>query len=91
MDWEDITSYRQGDKERIPASYEKRTGFLRVVVTRSIHGDRGAWYLRSNLPGLDMVEVGRGDDPVPAQRQALKLVKSRLAELAQNLEEMKDD
>lgn len=44
--WKDVTSYSQGDKERIARSWEYRAGKFRITVTR-LHGADG-WYLTVN-------------------------------------------
>ena len=88
--WKDITSYRAGEKERVPQTYEAKSGWLRVAVTRHIHHP-GDWLLRCNLPGLEMVTVATGDDVKIAKRNALKLIENRLAELQQDLEEIARD
>ncbi len=42
-DWKDITTYSQGDKERIPRSWQMDIGMFRLIVTRK-HGLEG-WFM----------------------------------------------
>ena len=43
IEWKDITSFSQGDKERVPRTFEARVDAIRLVVTRR-HGLNG-WFM----------------------------------------------
>lgn len=86
MSWRDVTSYSQGDKERVPRSWEwKRIGppTLRILVHRLI-GLPG-WYL--TCFDVNLRDMGLGDDLEKAKANALKMVRVRLAAWAEMVKE----
>lgn len=46
MEWKDISSFSQGQKDRTPTTFEAKFGKLRLVVTRHIHHEPTDWLIR---------------------------------------------
>lgn len=42
-EWKDVTSYSRDDRDRIPTSYAKSIGGLRLTITCGHIDDRGNW------------------------------------------------
>jgi hypothetical protein len=70
--WKDETSYTQGDKERIPRSWVRWDGLLRVTVHRHIHYPPDQWLL-SCAPWFDKREL-ESKDADAAKDEAVTLV-----------------
>jgi len=50
MEWEDTTSYSQGDKERIPRTWLLRCDILEIIVTKHIYNP--GWNLICRQAGV---------------------------------------
>ena len=87
IQWTDTSSYGQGETNRVPSTWTVQSGHLTITITRHIHFP-GKWLLRTNMPGLDMVDLSTTNEPVTEaiKRDALKRVENYLAELQQDLE-----
>lgn len=51
--WKDITSYSQGEKERVPTTYEAVAGTLRIVITNGHIYHKGEWVAHIRPFGID--------------------------------------
>jgi hypothetical protein len=82
MNWTDITSYSQGDRDRTPRSWEARCGNLRLIVTRH-HGLEG-WFTTVNgfysMASLGSTEIAE------AKAEAIQRLKHELLSSLQALE-----
>lgn len=76
MDWKDTSSFSQGDKVRIPATFTLLAGGLKVVVTRHIHAEPDEWVLNCE-PWFRHTIVGKGSAD-EAKSAALALVRNKL-------------
>jgi hypothetical protein len=84
--WTDCTTYRQGDKERIPTTFEVESGMLRIVVTNGHIHYKGQWVMHCYRLGID-TELLRGAlTREQAQQHARQRVESAIAELQQDLD-----
>jgi hypothetical protein len=82
--WHDCTTYRQGDKERIPHLFEAVSGGLRISITDNHIIYRGQWVMHCPVLRIDtMLLKARTRDE--ACREAWKTVENTLAELDQDL------
>ncbi len=59
MKWKDVSSFSQGDKARIPCSFELRAAGIRIAVSRHIHYAPDAWVLRCE-PFTTGTEISNG-------------------------------
>jgi hypothetical protein len=84
--WKDCTTYSQGDKERIPHSFEVISGDLRISITSGHIHYKGQWVMHCYKLGIDTKPLAVGITREQAQAQACKIVENRLAELQQDLE-----
>lgn len=82
--WKDITTYRQGDKERKPTSYQAKSGSLVITVTCGHVMHRPNWIMHCYQLGLDTVplELGSEASPQEAQAKAINVVKKIVQKLA---------
>jgi hypothetical protein len=82
--WRDCTTYRQGDKERIPHSFEAVSGSLRISITDNHIYYRGQWVM--HCPTLTIkTKPLKAKTRDQACREAWKTVENTLAELDQDL------
>lgn len=86
MKWEDITTYSQGDAERIPTVWEVRIDRFRIRVHRHIDYPPNIWLLtcepffyRKELPRKDITR---------AKTYAIALVMRKLLETFRKLEKV---
>lgn len=74
--WKDISSFRQGDKERIPTSFRAKVGVLTISVHRHIYFEKDEWLL--SVEGFfDKKQLGKGTSD-EAKEVAIALVKDML-------------
>ena len=83
--WKDCTTYRQGDKERIPTVFEIKSGKLRVVVTNGHIYCKGHWVMHCHSLGIDTLPLPGATTREQAQQHARQRVDSAIAELQQGL------
>lgn len=60
MKWNDVSSRSRNESTDVIKSVEGKAGFLKICVTRYIHGDPAKWYLRwveSDLHELEVVDL----------------------------------
>lgn len=76
MNWKNISSYSQGDKVRLPKTFELRCAGLRLVVTRRIHCAADAWFLDCE-PFAYYIKIGNGTAE-EAQAAAVEYVRKSL-------------
>ena len=90
--WKDCTTYRQSDKERIPTTFDIKSGKLRIVITSSqIYYNRrchreGQWVMHCFQLGIDTLLLPGATTREQAQQHARQRVDSAIAELQQDLE-----
>jgi hypothetical protein len=84
--WKDCTSYARGDKERIPVSFDIRSGDIRIVITKDHIYYRGKWVMHCHALGIDTRPLAIGITQEQAQQQARKIVENRIAELQADLD-----
>jgi ribulose-5-phosphate 4-epimerase/fuculose-1-phosphate aldolase len=78
MNWVDVTSYRQSDTRRIPATLELQASGLRIVVTRYRDFPPDAWVMHCHEVGISTLGL-KHKDLAEAQLEAMDLVKRRLS------------
>lgn len=83
MNWKDISSRSQGDKDRSPRTVQLEVGGLRIVVTRHVHHAPDDWVLNCE-PWFRERKVGDGSLE-DAKETALYLVRDRLADAVASL------
>lgn len=71
--WEDVSSYSQNDRERVPHTFEIRIADARVIVTRWVHGEPDRWYLICPEAGMSR-DLLCNRDLGEAKKEALRLV-----------------
>lgn len=80
MEWKDITSYSQRDKERIPRVLEcKLAPNISVTIHRHIYYGN-EWLLSCKFLGYDCFQLGT-EDIENAKTKALVRVRDKLAEM----------
>lgn len=86
MQWKDISSFSQSDKERIPDTWEARPHRdLRIVVCRGHIRHRGKWVLHCR-PWLECHELPNAfDDIEGAQAEALARVRGIVSGIAASI------
>jgi hypothetical protein len=72
-EWKDVTTYSQGEKERIPRIWEVRFGRARLSVHR-VHGIDG-WYATCLFWDRKSLQSDTVDE---AKREAVKLLETEL-------------
>ena len=82
--WKDITSHSQGDKERVPSTWELRlTNDIRIVVLRTHRADPDNWTMHCS-PWFDTRNLALPstvENRDEAQRRALRLVRAKIWEV----------
>jgi len=84
--WTDCTTYRQGDKERVPTIFKVRSGKLQIVVTNGHIYCKGEWIMHCDALGINTQPLKEALTREQAQAFAWKRVESKLAELQADLE-----
>ena len=89
--WKDISSYGQGDRERIPTCWElKLSRDVRIAITRGHIYDRENWVMHCS-PWFDTHSLqlpSTVENLDEAQAKAIALVRDRFTELAIRLREV---
>ena len=85
MNWKDISSYSQGDRERIPRIWNCRIGRMSITVHRHIHYPDWQWLL-SCMPFFTNHELPFQDVEM-AKEEAIKLVLIKLKKIIKELKE----
>lgn len=85
LKWRDITSYSQGDNERIPKTWELRLEELnyRVIVSRHIYYEN-TWLLTCRNIDIEHFDL-ETDDIDEAKNKALKIVENHLNKLLEKV------
>ncbi|MEM7069835.1 MAG: hypothetical protein AAF478_13235 [Pseudomonadota bacterium] len=87
ISWQDVTSRRQGEKDRTPRAWATKIGGLKVVITKNHIYNPGYWSLNCepwfDAKNLDLPEWVEHED---AQREALMCVKSKIKAISEQLE-----
>jgi len=89
LQWEDVTAYRQIDKDRTPTSWHLRVdGIIRIaLVSRHIHVP-GYWVM-SCSPWFDLHPIGVSTEPLDKmQDAAIRLVRDKLGLAYRTLDNM---
>lgn len=82
--WKDITSYSQGDKERVPRVWKIHFGDFELTVHRHIYYDPKMWLASSPL--FERREMG--EDLEEAKKKAIELLKSKLTTAIKEMEDV---
>jgi len=92
IDWKDISSYSQSDKEQIPTCFEAKIGGLRLVIVSSHIDTRGQefpWLFtcepfcrNANLPRIPKEDVKQ------AQETAFRCAYRKVHELSKAFDEV---
>jgi len=89
--WRDITSYSQGDKARIPTTFELRlTPHFRICVVRGHRYAPDVWVVHCH-PWFDTHSLNLPSTPEnrdEAQARAIALVRDKIAEISSKLREV---
>lgn len=88
MNWKDITTYSQNDKERIPRIWHINVGPFRVSVHRHRHYEPDQWLL-STVPALFDCELLSSGDLEEAKCQALAKLQVACQETIDEIIEVK--
>ena len=85
-EWKDTTSYRQGDKERVPTTWTRNLSGVRLTVTRShiYYPDRWA-YMAHPLFNVRELNIPTDAAPVEAMSAALQALQRHVRPLAEEL------
>jgi hypothetical protein len=84
--WRDVSSYSQGQKERLPRTFSLALPSFSVVVTRHLHYPPDVWVLRCPELGMDTHPLESSSLEL-AQFEAMKLVREKLAANLKALED----
>lgn len=76
--WVDVSSYRQGDKERIPTAWSLGEYPHELKVHRRIH--ETGWFVTCHPLGIDSERLG-DISPDQAQKKAAAIISLRLAKV----------
>jgi len=90
--WKDRTSYSRNEdlvSERVPRTWEIESPYLRIIVSRWIHGP-GSWFLTCEAVECDRLDLNT-DSAALAKTLALALVSARLTEMASSAAQMLKD
>lgn len=81
LNWRDVTSYRQGDTERVPRTWELKLEELKykVIVTRHRHYEN-TWLLTFREANIELRDL-ETDDVEEAKNKALEIVENYLNDL----------
>lgn len=81
LNWRDVTSYKQGDTERVPRTWELKLEELKykVIVTRHIYYEN-TWLLTFREANIELRDL-ETDDVEEAKNKALEIVKNYLNDL----------
>lgn len=64
--WKDVTSYKQGDRERKPTSYSTRVDWVKASITNSHITNKGRWSL--SVTGMyDVRDMGLEGNVEPSE------------------------
>ena len=85
--WEDVTSFKQGDKERKSTAWAARVRGLRITVISGHIYNRDQWVLRCAPWFLetDMKMPAAEFSAAQAQRRALEMVREMVGLVAEDL------
>jgi thymidylate synthase len=84
--WEDCTAYSRGDRERIPTTFEIKSGKLQIVITNCHIYHKDVWVMHCFRLGIDTRPLPAAITREQAQLHAKKQVENLLAELQQDLD-----
>ena len=86
-EWKDVTSYSQGDKERIPTCFEYRTPYLRIVIVWGHRSYPDTWVATCHNLGIDTkdLHLDSYDKIDYAKEKALVLVEKTLQDMIDSL------
>ena len=81
--WEDISSYNRSDNERKPNCFELKHGGLRLVIVSGhiAYRDTDVMWVLTCIPWFDVNPL-KSKSADFAQREALDLVKAKIAALS---------
>jgi len=60
-EWKDITTYSQGDKERIPSVYEFTIGGFRVAIHRHMDYEKDRWLVSCDALRINKIKLSNKD------------------------------
>lgn len=81
LNWKDVTSYRRGDIERVPRTWELKLEELKykVIVTRHINYEN-TWLLTFREANIELRDL-ETDDVEEAKNKAIEIVENYLNDL----------
>lgn len=85
MEWQNVTGYSQGDKERKPSAWRIKLGKVSLSVVSGHIYYPGRWIMRFT-PFVDMLELNVATE-TEAQAKAIKIAKAMLQEAIDAIEE----
>ena len=88
IQWKDITSFSQHDKERIPTCFECKNGDMNIVVTCSHINYRGEWVMHCRALGIDTLHMPTVKTYDEAKERAVKIISKKLDRLVANLSDI---
>jgi len=87
LNWENISTYSKGDKERTPKSWRLKVGDFYILIHRHIHYPKDMWLLSSE-PFFDKYEMPNKDID-ECKMLAVDLVKTKLLQSLSHLQHNK--
>ena len=89
MKWKDITTYSQGDKERIPCWWKANLETIDLRVgNKHIYVEEDKWIMHCEKFGFD-IHILESDNEEDAKKEAVELVKAKIREIYAELDEAK--
>lgn len=82
--WKNVTN-----KDRTPQTWELKTEYLQLVVSRHIQLSPDAWTMRCDDVGINYAKKLGAKEIKKARAEALAIVRVRLAAMAESLLEAK--
>lgn len=78
VEWKDISTFSQSDKERKPRSFEARIGKLRLSVHRHIHYEPDDWLM--DFGDFGTMRLLKSKDIEDAKREASDIAMEMLSD-----------
>ncbi|MCH9712677.1 MAG: hypothetical protein K0U20_08655 [Proteobacteria bacterium] len=88
--WQDITSYRRDDKERIPKTYVIKHGNIRMSISTDHIYYPGKFVLNAQIVGIKTGILKNVKTMTEAQAAAIRIVDKRINELREEMDAIKD-
>ena len=89
--WKDITTYSRSVTERIPSTFEARSGDLRITITSAHISYKGDWVMHCYALGIDTLHLKTCTTKTEAQKRALEVVRMKLNRLVTDLDALQQE